>query len=66
MKLLRQSGALPQFDFYDDTFVTHSDWERMREVLSSLGGEPAAFVSELSDWVGSGFESFDCFTIVGV
>ena len=66
MKLLYQSGALPQFDFYDDTVVTQSDWERMWEVLSSIGGDPAAFVSELSEWVGNGFDSFDCFTIVGV
>lgn len=66
MKLLCRSGALPQFDFYDDTVVTQSDWDRMREVLSSLGGEPAEFVAELSEWVGNGFDSFDCFTIVGV
>ena len=66
MKLLRRSGALPQFDFYDDTVVTGKDWQRMYATLSEPGGETAEFVSELAAWIGDGFESNASFTISGV
>ncbi len=66
MRLLRTSGALPQFDFYDNTVVTERDWNRMHTVLSALGGKPAEFVEELACWVGDGFQSNVCFIIAGV
>ena len=66
MRVLRETGALPTFDFYYDTTVYQSDWERMKNILTDLGGEYAIFISELADWVGDGFISHECFTIHGV
>ena len=66
MRVLRETGALPTFDFYYDTTVYREDWERMEKILTDLGGEYAIFVSELADWVGQGFKTHDCFCIRGI
>ena len=66
MMVLIRSGALPNFDFYYDTVVYKEDWERMKHILTEMGGEYTIFISELTTWVGNGFETHECFTILGV
>lgn len=66
MRLLRRSGALPHFDFYDVTVVTRDDWKRMNTILTAMGGSPANFVAELAGWIGDGFETNETLIISGV
>ena len=66
MKLLLRSGALPEFDFYDDTVVTREDWQRMRTILAAQSGNAADFAEELASWISDGFSCHDCFVISGV
>ena len=67
MRVLRQSGALPDFDFYDNTVVYKEDWERMKQILTDMGGEYEIFVSEIAQWVGvNGFDNHKSFVIIGV
>ncbi len=65
MDVLRGTGALPEFDYFENTVVTKNDWIRMKRILNEVGGPFEILLYELEAWVGDGFETHDCFTILG-
>ena len=66
MKVFRETGALPDFDFYGDTNVSEEAWKNLRSILTRKGGEYAVLVEELDAWISDGFSKHNCFTILGV
>jgi hypothetical protein len=66
LKLTKLFNVIPNFDPYDIIEVTKKQWEEVKELAASIGGEVKELIEEADIWARNNFESFDCFTIVGI
>lgn len=58
--------ALPHFDYFGVTEVTPAQYETLKSMALSRGGEIAAVIEELDPWVRTCFQTEKVFTILGI
>lgn len=60
------AAALPHFDYYGPTEVTPAQYDVLKSLALSRGGETAALMEELDHWVKECFFIENVFTICGI
>jgi hypothetical protein len=66
LHLAKVFSVIPDFDKYNIMEITWQQWEDVKELAASIGGEIKELIEEADVWARKNFEYFDCFTIVGL
>ena len=59
-------AALPDFNYYGETYVTPAQYELLKSSAFTQGGEIAVLFAELDIWVSECFKTESCFIIQGI
>lgn len=57
-------SVVPNFDYYGTTEITREQWEEI--VKRCQDTQQKRIIEDVCAWVDTCFESFDCFSIVGM